>query len=125
MSKFMIGNVWLLLSMLFGSGSQVVLKAVLNETGPLTASGSMLEQIFAAGKFLHLFAAFAMLVIAFLFWTLSLSRLELSYAYPIACSSALIVALLSTLFLGEVVTARVWVGTVLIVVGTAVLWSPR
>ena len=125
MSKFMIGNICLLLSMLFGSGSQVVFKAVLNETGPLTANGFMLEQMFAKGKLLHLFAAFAMLVIAFLFWTLSLSRLELSYAYSIACSSALIVALLSALFLGEVVTARAWVGIVLIVVGIAMLWSPR
>jgi drug/metabolite transporter (DMT)-like permease len=111
--------------MLFGSGSQVVFKAVLNETGPLTANGFMLEQMFVKGKLLHLFAAFAMLVIAFLFWTLSLSRLELSYAYSIACSSALIVALLSALFLGEVVTARAWVGIVLIVVGIAMLWSPR
>jgi len=46
-------------------------------------------------------AALAMIVMAFIFWTLSLSRLELSNAYPIACSSALIVVFFSVLFLGE------------------------
>ena len=125
MSQFALGNTFLLLSILFGCGSQVVLKGLFNETGPLIANAFFVEQLFSGGRLARLCAAIAMLVIAFVFWTFSLSRLELSYAYPVACSSALIVALFSVLFLGEVVTIRTWSGTVLIVLGTALIVPGR
>ena len=60
-------------------------------------------------------------VAGFGFWVLALARLELSYAYPIACSSILFVALLSTVFLGEPMTPKMWVGTVMILVGVILL----
>jgi drug/metabolite transporter (DMT)-like permease len=62
-----------------------------------------------------------MIVAGFIFWTFSLTKLNLSYAYPIACSSALLVALLSAFLLGEAVTVKTWLGTGMIVVGTALL----
>ena len=69
--------------------------------------------------------ALLLLVSGFLFWVLSLTRLDLSYAYPIACSSVLLVALMSAIFLGEAVTLRMWSGTVLILIGIALLTPPR
>ncbi len=125
MSNVGIGNAFLLLSILFASGSQVVLKKLFNETGPLKVNSLLLEQLFSEGRFVRLSGALAMVIIAFIFWTLSLSRLELSYAYPVASSSALVVAFFSVLFLGEAVTARMWWGIVLIVLGTALLASTR
>jgi uncharacterized membrane protein len=62
-----------------------------------------------------------MIVGGFVFWTLSLTKLNLSYAYPIACSSALLVAFLSAAVLGETVTLKTWMGTLLIVLGTALI----
>ena len=124
MSNVGSGNAFLLLSILFASGSQVVLKGLFNETGPLSTNGLFLEQLLSEGRFVRLSAALAMVVVAFIFWTLSLSRLDLSYAYAVACSSALVVAFFSVLFLGEAVTTRMWGGIVLIVLGTALLVSP-
>ena len=44
MSQFWVGNLFLLLSLLLGSGSQVVLKAFFNETGPLRLDFSFWER---------------------------------------------------------------------------------
>ncbi len=66
-------------------------------------------------------AAFGLLVTAFVLWLLCLQRLDLSYAYPIACASVLLVSLFSMIFLGEAVTPRMWLGSLLILVGIALL----
>ena len=107
-SQFWSGNLFLLISILLGSGSQVVFKAAFNITGPL-GPGLLLSPQVLSGKVIVLLAlAFAMLVGGFIFWALCLSRLDLSYAYPLACASALLVALLSALFLGEALPAELF-----------------
>lgn len=125
MSQFWSGNLFLLMSILLGSGSQIVFKALFNITGPLKPAMLLSPQILTAKVIVLLGLAFAMLVGGFVFWTLSLSRLDLSYAYPLACASALLVALFSVLFLGEVLTAKAILGTVLIVLGTAFIIPSR
>ena len=124
MSGFWVGNACLLLSMLCASGSQIVFKALFNETGPLRLNGAFAQALASPGRLPRLALALALLVAGFLFWLASLSRLNVSYAYPIACSSALLVTFLGVLLLGEAVSARVWWGTVLIVVGTALVAPP-
>jgi len=57
----------------------------------------------------------------FNYWIICLIKLVLSYAYPIACGSALIVAILSVTILGETVTPKIWIGTLLIMAGTVLL----
>jgi multidrug transporter EmrE-like cation transporter len=125
MSTFWMGNTYLLLGLLCGSGSQIVFKALFNETGPLDFSGSFVQALCYPNRVLRVLAALAMLVAAFVFWMMSLSRLDLSYAYPVACSGAVIVMLFSILFLGEAVSIRSWCGTVLIVLGTVLLAPSR
>jgi uncharacterized membrane protein len=58
-----------------------------------------------------------MLLLGFVFWILALSKLNLNYAYPIACTSVIFVALFSSIFLGESITLRMSIGTALILVG--------
>ena len=58
-----------------------------------------------------------------LLWLVILSRLDLSYAYPVVCSSVLLVAFFSGLFLGETITIRTWCATALILVGLVLLAS--
>ena len=121
MSNFLLGNTYLLLSMLCGAGSQIAFKVLFNETGPLSLTWSFLQQISSFVKASLLASALALLVAAFLFWLMSLSRLDLSYAYPMACSSALIITFFSMIFLGEAVSFRMWCGTLLIVLGVMLL----
>ena len=125
MSQFWVGNLFLLLSLVLGSGSQVVLKAFFNETGPLRLDFSFWERFLVFRIFFLFVLALAMLIAGFLFWLMALSRLDLSYAYPIACSSALLVAAFSALFLREAITAHMWGGAALIVLGTVLLIPSR
>jgi drug/metabolite transporter (DMT)-like permease len=63
-------------------------------------------------------------VTGFAFWLMCLARLPLGYAYPVACSSIVIVALLGVVFLGEAITPRMLGGTLLIVLGVWLV-TPR
>lgn len=120
MSGFVVGNVFLLTSLLLASVSQVAMKALLNRMDMQELSLSALRQQ-DLGVFAMAAVIGVMIVGGFVFWALSLTKLNLSYAYPIACSSALLVALLSAVVLGETVTLKTWMGTLLIVVGTALI----
>jgi drug/metabolite transporter (DMT)-like permease len=64
-----------------------------------------------------------LLVAGFLLWVLCLTKLDLSYAYPVVCSSVLLVAFFSGLFLGETITVRTWCATALILAGLVLLGS--
>lgn len=123
MSRFASGNLFLLLSMICATTAQVFLKRALDgvEPGLSLESWRPLLEADRAGRGL---LALALIGAGFVFWTLCLARLELSYAYPIASASILFVALLSVLFLGESMTPRMWLGAACIVVGVALL-TPR
>lgn len=125
MSSFWIGNVCLLISMVSGAASQIVLKALFNQTGPLILSLPFLQSLCTYGRILYVLTALGLLAAAFVSWMMTLSRLNISYAYPLACSSALLVALLGVVFLGEAVSVRMWGGTVLIILGTILLGPAR
>jgi drug/metabolite transporter (DMT)-like permease len=121
MSKFLTGNLFLLLSMICASSSQVILKALLGEVGEGPQDWSAWRALLTPERLLRGGGSILLVVAGFVFWLLSLARLELSYAYPVACSSILFVALLSVIFLGETVTPRMWLGTVLVLIGIVLL----
>jgi uncharacterized membrane protein len=52
---------------------------------------------------------------------MSLNRLNISYAYPVACSSTLLITFFSVFFLNKAISVRMWTGTVFIVLGTILL----
>ena len=120
MSQFWIGNIFLGLSILSGASGQVLLKHIMNLAGPALNWRNPSTLIAPAVSPFGILAV-ALLVASFLLWLASLSRLDLGYAYPLACASALVVALLGVFFLGESLTVRMGLGIVLIVAGTALL----
>jgi drug/metabolite transporter (DMT)-like permease len=125
MSRFLIGNACLLLSMVCAAASQIVIKGLLLEVQTAGWTLATLRSALTAGRAARGGLALSMVVVGFVFWLLALLELNLSYAYPIACSSVLFVALFSALFLGEPVTWRTWSGTVLILVGVILLLPER
>jgi drug/metabolite transporter (DMT)-like permease len=125
MSQFWLGNLTLLLSVVCASGSQVLFKSLFNETGPLSLDWMSVQALCHPGRALRVISALALLVAGFLLWLASLSRLDLSYAYPVACASALLVTLWCVLFLKETVALSTWFGTALIVLGTMLLAPGR
>lgn len=125
MTRFMTGNVFLLLSMICAASSQIMIKLLVDQIPSNELSWNAVRGFLTAARVMRGGFALLLLVSGFLFWLFSLTRLDLSYAYPIACSSVLLVALLSGIFLGEAVTLRMWSGTVLILIGIALLTPPR
>lgn len=121
MSKFFVGNLFLLLSVVGGTFGHILLKSVVDEIKGSELGWQTVQALFSAGRFWRGGGGAALVVVAFVFWLLALTRLDLSYAYPVACSSLLLVTLFSVIFLGEPVTLRIWIATVLILGGVALL----
>ena len=121
MSSFWLGNLYLLLMMICAAASQIVLKALLNETGPIELNWSFVQQLYFPGKFFRFMLSLVLLVAALPLWYMSLSRLDLSYAYSVACLSLVIVTFLSVVFLHETVSVKMWCGIALILLGTILL----
>jgi drug/metabolite transporter (DMT)-like permease len=125
MSKFWWGNLFLLASMLCAVASQIMIKTLLDEFQAVAEGWPGLHAMLSDGRPIRAVIASALLVTGFGFWILCLTKLDLSYAYPVACSSVLIVAFFSAFSLGEAVTPRVWLGTVLILLGLVALGPAR
>ena len=125
MSRFLSGNIFLLMSMVLAATSQIILKGVLREVEPLGLNWSAWQSMLAPERLIRAGTAMLMIGVGFLSWVMCLARLELSYAYPVACSSILLVALFSAVFLGESITLKMWLGSALIVVGVILLMPQR
>jgi drug/metabolite transporter (DMT)-like permease len=124
-SQFWIGNLFLALSMLIGAAGHVLMKHVMNTSAPSTLNLRNLSSFLTGGTAPLFILALLLIATGFIFWLASLSRLDLSYAYPIACASALLVALFGVLFLGEAMTTRSVAAILLIIGGTALLVPTR
>ena len=121
MSKFAMGNVFLFASMLCTTTSHIMIKALIDQAGEEGLTLSSLPELFTGPKLLRSVLAGSLLVAGFLFWALCLSRLTLSYAYPVASTSVLLIAIFSVVVLGEAINLRMWAGTALILVGIVLL----
>jgi drug/metabolite transporter (DMT)-like permease len=120
-SPFAVGNLMLIASMLCSALGQIMIKHVMNGHDFPQFSTTSLKQLAAPTVFLQVSLAAMMIGSGFFFWVAALAKLDLSYAYPIASSSVLLVTLMSGVFLGEQVTLRVWIGTALVVLGVLLL----
>jgi drug/metabolite transporter (DMT)-like permease len=54
-------------------------------------------------------------------WILALSRLDISYAFPLLSSSFILVAILSRLLLGEYISHRRWIAILVICLGVILI----
>jgi len=124
MTRFFQGNLFLGASILSTAVAQVVMKAVFATLPAQLSAWDSLKLLLLTERIWRAGFAGLLTVAGFTFWLLCLHKLPLSYAYPIACSSALVVALLCVLFLGETVTWRLWAGTLLIALGSALVMAP-
>ncbi len=121
MSKFAMGNILLLASMLCTTASHVMIKGLIDSAGETDMTLSSLFELFTGPKLLRSIVAGSFLVAGFLLWALCLSRLSLSYAYPVASTSVLLIAIFSVVVLNETITPKMWIGTLLILGGIVLL----
>lgn len=106
-------------SPLIGTLGQVLLKHSMRQIGPVT-SARLANPWQLAGALLltpSFLAAAAVYALGFAVWLVILSKLDLSYAYPILALSFFLVPLLSQWFFGEAISPLRWAGIAFILFG--------
>ncbi len=68
--------------------------------------------------------AIGLIIISFLSWLYVLRYIPLTFAFPMSRVVDVLVPLGCWIFLGEVISARRWVGIALVIIGLAVLAKP-
>ena len=113
-----IAIIYILISVVAGAAGQVLLKKGMGSMGPLTLSinqlGSVLWRIFTNP---YVLVGLAIYVSGTLFWLTALSRVELSYAYPFASLSYVVMLAASWLLFSENITPLRIVGTLIVCLG--------
>ena len=116
------GHTYILLTLVFTVYGQLVLKWQMSSAGALPQGG--LEKLsFLLQQFLNpwIFSGFAAAFVASLAWMAAMTRFPLNYAYPFMSLAFVIVMILGVLFLGEVLSLRKVLGTLLVVAGLIVI----
>ncbi len=106
-------------SVLIGVFGQLSLKTGMTQVGRIDAQAlaqpiQLLVRIFTTPIIL---AGIAMYIVGTLIWLVVLSRMELSFAYPLVATTYVFTPLLAHLLLGEPIPAMRWLGIGLILVG--------
>jgi multidrug transporter EmrE-like cation transporter len=109
---------WLLAGVMLNALAQLGLKTATASTGVISGSWRAVriagQQLAANGAFWLALAAYGVSVAV---WTIGLSRLPVSQAYPVLSVGYIVTALLAWAFLGETISLARWSGIGLIVAG--------
>jgi multidrug transporter EmrE-like cation transporter len=100
-----------------GAAGQILLKAGLKELGERPAPLIVLKSIVTNAK---VFGGYVCYGLSSLLYVVALSRLDLSYAYPLVALSYVMVTVLAWRFLDETVPLLRWAGLAVIMAGVVV-----
>jgi drug/metabolite transporter (DMT)-like permease len=108
-------------SVLMGSLGQMLLKRGMKNMTIMLSLRTLLSTLFRV--YTNIFVLLGSLVYAIgtFLWLAVLSKIELSYAYPMVSMNFVIVALLSKIFFKEHVSKTRWVSIIMIVFGVGLL----
>ena len=117
----------LFVAILFSVIGELLLKHGMNRLGVLELSPALLfPGLVRAFTNPFVFMGFASIFAGSVFWLAVISRVPLSYAYPMLSTSYIMVLLASWLFLGEYITGVRILGVLVIMFGVSlVFWSGR
>ena len=110
-------------SVLIGVFGQLSLKTGMSHVGRIDAQAlhqplQLLVRVFTTPIIL---AGIAMYIVGTLIWLVVLSRLDLSFAYPLVATTYVFTPLLANLILHEQIPGLRWVGIALIMLGVIVV----
>jgi drug/metabolite transporter (DMT)-like permease len=117
-SKVNVAVVYILISVLAGAAGQLLLKKGMSSMGPLTLSvNQLLPLIWRLATNPYVVFGLAIYMGGTLFWLTALSRVDLSYAYPFASMSYVVMLVASWRLFGEDLTAMRILGSLVIMFG--------
>jgi len=112
----------ILLSVLLAVFGQFFLKKGMMDIGEIPFNLS--TPIFLIGKIFtsfKLFLGFLLFGLSSIVWLVVLSKVELSFAYPMVSTGYILTILISWKFLGETISPARWIAVVVICAGVALL----
>jgi drug/metabolite transporter (DMT)-like permease len=121
-AKMNLAVIYILVSVLLGAVGQILLKKGMSNMGAVTLT---LNQLPATlwGMVTNLYVVFGLLiyVTGTVFWLSALSRVDLSYAYPFASLSYVIMLAASWLLFHENITVVRLLGSLIVALGVFVI----
>lgn len=113
-----VALVYILLSAVGGAFGQVLLKKGMSSMGPLTLTLQTIPgTIWRMATNPYVIIGLSIYLAGTFFWLTALSRVQLSYAYPFASLSYILMLIASWAFLHEDISPVRLVGTAVIIVG--------
>lgn len=113
---------YILVSVLAGAIGQILLKKGMGSMGPLTLSVSKLPSLlWRIGTNPYVVVGLLIYVSGTVFWLTALSRVDLSYAYPFASLSYVVMLAASWLIFRENITAVRLLGTLVVGIGVFII----
>ncbi len=110
-----IAIIYILIAVLGSAVGQIILKKGMSSMGPLTLSADkLLSVLWRMVTNPYVFAGLAIYLCGTVFWLTALSRVDLSYAYPFASLSYILMLVASWLIFRENITTLRLVGTLVI-----------
>jgi len=113
---------YIMISVLGGAVGQILLKKGMGSMGPLTLSlGKLGEVLWRIGTNPYVIAGLAIYVTGTVFWLVALSRVDLSYAYPFASLSYVVMLAAAWLLFKEDLSPMRLAGTGVVFLGVLLI----
>ena len=120
--KMNIAIIYILISVLGGAIGQILLKRGMGSLGPLTLSPSQIWSVlWRMITNPYVVIGLGIYVLSTVFWLAALSRVDLSFAYPFASLSYIIMLIASWSLFKEEITLLRLIGTLVIGVGVLII----
>lgn len=100
---------------------QIAIKAGMKQIGYIN-SANLLSLTLKSFTNVYVILGLLSYALAAVSWIIVLSRVDLSYAYPMLSLGYIVILLISIFFLNEVVTTMRITGTILIIVGVSLIF---
>jgi drug/metabolite transporter (DMT)-like permease len=117
-----VAIVYIVISVMGGAVGQILLKKGMGSLGPLTLTLNRLgEVLWRMGTNPYVIAGLAIYVTGTVFWLAALSRVDLSYAYPFASLSYVVMLVAAWLLFKENLSLMRLAGTAVVFVGVLLI----
>jgi drug/metabolite transporter (DMT)-like permease len=114
--------VYIMISVLGGAAGQIMLKRGMSSMGALTLNAGQVGPIlWRMGTNPFVIGGLAIYAASTIFWLLALSRVDLSYAYPFASMSYVIMLIAAWQLFGENITFLRLAGSAVIMLGVLLI----
>jgi multidrug transporter EmrE-like cation transporter len=118
-----IAIIYILISVLTSTVGQLMLKQGMTNLGEITISINQLPStVWKMGTNPFVFWGLAIYLAGTVFWLAALSRVDLSYAYPFASLSYVIMLVASWLLFNETISLNRLIGTFVIGIGVLLIY---